>query len=90
MSEGELPIKIDGLNIDKVYENFVRQIAGNDLQTETTDETLAESVDRDERRKELTKQIENLQAKMRKEKQLNKQVEMNAEIKKLKKALEEL
>ena len=90
MSENELPIKIDGLNIDKVYENFVRQIAGNDLQTETTDETLAESVARDERRKELTKQIENLQAKMRKEKQLNKQVEMNAEIKKLKKALEEL
>ena len=90
MKEGELPIKIDGLNIDKVYENCVRQIAGNVLETETTDETLAESVARDERRKELTKQIENLQSKMRKEKQLNKQVELNTEIKKLKKALEEL
>jgi len=90
LNESELPIKIDGLNIDKVYENFVRQIAGDILPTEMTDETLAESVARDERRKELTKQIENLQAKMRKEKQLNKQVELNAEIKKLKKALEEL
>lgn len=89
LPENDLPLKIDGLNVDTVYENFVRQIAGSVLQTETTDETLAESVARAERRKELTRQIENLQAKIRKEKQLNKQVEMNAEIKKLKKALEE-
>ena len=89
LPESELPLKIDGLNIDKVYENFVRQIAGDALQTDTG-ETLKESVERDERRQQLEKQITALQAKVRKEKQLNKQVQLNAELKKLRKELEEL
>ncbi len=90
LEEAALPLKIDGLNIDKVYENFVRQIAGETLQTTTTDETLAESVARDEKRKSLEKQIDTLQAKVRKEKQLNLQMKMNRDLKKLKKELEEL
>ena len=89
LSESELPLKIDGLNIDKVYENFVRQIAGAALQTDTG-ETLKESVERDERRQQLEKQITVLQAKVRKEKQLNKQVQLNTELKKLRKELEEI
>ena len=31
MKEAALPLKLDGLNTDKVYENFVRQIAGEAL-----------------------------------------------------------
>lgn len=89
LEESELPLKIDGLNIDKVYENFVRQIAGDALQTEKQ-ESLRDSVDRDNRRQELKKQIEALQMKVRKEKQLNKQVQLNTELKKLKKELEDL
>lgn len=89
LEESELPLKIEGLNIDKVYENFVRQIAGDALQAEKT-ETLKESVDRDNRRQELQKQIAVLQQKVRKEKQLNKQVQLNTELKKLKKELEDL
>ena len=89
LQESELPLKIDGLNIDKVYENFVRQIAGDALQTDTG-ETLKESVERDERRQQLEKQITALQAKVRKEKQLNKQVQLNTELKKLRKELEAL
>ena len=89
LPESELPLKIDGLNIDKVYENFVRQIAGDALQTDTG-ETLKESVERDERRQQLEKQITSLQAKVRKEKQLNKQVQLNTELKKLRKELEAL
>ena len=89
LPEEELPLKIDGLNIDKVYENFVRQIAGDALQTDTG-ETLKESVERDERRQQLEKQITALQAKVRKEKQLNKQVQLNTELKKLRKELEAL
>lgn len=85
----ELTLKLDGLNIDKVYENFVRQIAGNALGTENS-ESLKESVERDIRRKQLEKQIAGLQSKMRKEKQLNRQMQLNAEIRKLKKELEEL
>lgn len=87
MEESELPLKVDGLNIDKVYENFVRQIAGETLISEDS-KTLKESVERDIRRQELQKQITALQVKVCKEKQLNKQVQLNAELKKLKKELE--
>ena len=89
LEESELPLKIKGLNIDKVYENFVRQIAGNALQAEKM-ESLKESVDRDVRRQNLQKQVAALQKKVRKEKQLNKQVQLNTELKKLKKKLEDL
>lgn len=87
MEETELPLKIDGLSIDKVYENFVRQIAGEALQAENH-ESLKDSVQRDNRRQELEKQIAVLQQKVRKEKQFNKQMYLNAELKKLKKELE--
>lgn len=89
LEETNLPLKIDGLSIDKVYENFVRQIAGDVLQTKKQ-ESLKDSVDRDNRRQELQKQITALQLKVRKEKQLNKQVRLNIELKKLKKELEDL
>ena len=89
MKEAALPLKLDGLNTDKVYENFIRQIAGEAL-TSGTGETLKESVERDRRRQELQKQITALQVKVRRERQLNKQVQLNTELKKLKKALEEL
>ena len=87
--ESELPLKVDGLSIDRVYENFVRQIAGDALQGESA-ESLKESVERDARRQELQKQITALQAKVRKEKQLNKQVQLNADLKRMRKELEEL
>lgn len=89
LPEDELPLKVEGLSVDKVYENFVRQIAGDALRAEDgKTESLKESVERDTRRQELEKQIAALQTKVRKEKQLNKQVQLNAELKKLKKELE--
>ena len=88
--EDELPLKLSGLNVDAVYENFVRQIAGDKLKTETAGESLKESVDRSEQKQQLEKKIATLQAKIRKEKQLNKQMQMNIELKKLKKELEVL
>lgn len=91
LPEIELPLKVEGLSIDKVYENFVRQIAGDALRSEEgKTESLKESVERDNRRQELEKQVAALQTKVRKERQLNKQVQLNAELKKLKKELEEL
>lgn len=71
LPEEDLPLKLEGLNIDKVYENFVRQIGGEALTT-TGEETLQQSVERDIHRQELQKQIAALQTKVRKEKQLNK------------------
>lgn len=89
MTEDELPLKLEGLNVDAVYENFVYQIAGDTLQT-NENESLQDAVERDEKIKNLKKQIEVLQAKIRKEKQLNVQMRLNSELKKLKKELEVL
>lgn len=88
LPEAELPLKVEGLSTDAVYENFVRQIAGGALGAGGT-ESLKEAVERDARRQELQKRIDALQAKVRKEKQLNKQVQLNDELKRLKKELEE-
>ena len=87
MPEDELQLRIDGLNMDTVYESLVRQIAGDKLLSESG-ESLKESVERDEKKKQLEKQIAALESKMRKEKQLNRQMEMNAELKRLRKEKE--
>ena len=84
MPEDELQLRIDGLNMDTVYESLVRQIAGDKLQAESG-ESLKESVERDEKKKLLEKQIAAWESKMRREKQLNRQMEMNAELKRLRK-----
>lgn len=85
MEPSALPLKLDGLNTDKVYENFVRQIAGETLSG--TGETLKESVERDARRKELQKQIAALEKKIHRERQFNKQVELNGQLKNLREDL---
>ena len=89
MPEDELQLHIDGLNMDAVYESLVRQIAGDKLLSESG-ESLKESVERDEKKKQLEKQIAALENKMRKEKQLNRRMEMNAELKKLQREITEL
>ena len=89
MQEEKLQLTINGLNMDTVYESFVRQIAGDKLQTDSS-ESLRESVERDEKKKQLEKQITALEKKMRREKQLNRQIEMNAELKRLKSSLRQL
>ena len=88
MPEEELPLKMEGLDLDAVYENFVRQVAGDVLQQAKAGENLKASIARDDEIQKLKKQIEKLQAKLRKEKQLNRQMEINAEIKCLRKDLE--
>ena len=89
MNEEELLLKIDGLNVDTVYENFVYQIAGDTLQV-GENESLQDAVERDEKIKNIKKQIDILQEKIRKETQLNVQVKINGELKIVKKELEEL
>lgn len=89
MPEDELHLHIDGLNMDAVYESLVRQIAGDKLQTDSS-ESLKESVERDEKKKQLEKRISVLENKMKKEKQLNRRMEINAELKKSKKELFEI
>ena len=85
--ENELQFRVDGLSMDAVYESLVRQVAGAALQAEI-EESLRLSVERDEKRRQIEKQIVALESKMRREKQLNRRVEINGEIKKLRKELD--
>lgn len=90
MNERDLPLKVDGLNLDAVYENFVRQLTGDALRSCETEESLQDAVRRSVQRTQLEKQVAALQAKIRRERQLNKQTELNSKLKQLKKELGEL
>ena len=89
MEANHFPLHMEGHSLDAVYENFVRQVAGESLAPAGA-ESLHESVERDLRRQQLQKQITALENKIRKEKQLNRQVELNAELKKLRKESAEI
>lgn len=89
VAESDLTLKIEGLNLDSVYENFIRQIAGQTLATRKN-EPLKLSVERDRERKKLEKQIAALENKRKAEVQFNKQVEINKQVKELKDKLNKL
>lgn len=90
LEKTELIVKLEGLNLDDVYENLVRQIAGDKLQSGNVTKSLKQSVERDKEIETLKKQINILQGKIRKEKQLNKQIGLNTELKKLRNKLEKI
>lgn len=73
--------------MDAAYENFVYQIAGKALQKKEN-QSLQEAVEKAEKVKILNRQIEVLEAKIRREKQFNVQVKLSDELKELKKELE--
>lgn len=89
MEEDDLPVKLEGLDIDSVYENYVKQIAGDKLKAASVGETLKDIVAREDEKEVLRKQIATFKAKIKKEKQLNKQMQFNDELKILKKKIEE-
>lgn len=86
MDEGLLPAHLDGLSMDAVYENFVRQIAGESL-TDKNCTTLKESVEQQKRREQIKKQIAALETKIRKEKQPKKKFELVQELNELKESI---
>ena len=87
LDEDDLPVHLEGLTLDAVYENFVRQIAGDVLGAgENT--SLKDSVEQQKQREQLEKQIATLEAKIRKEKQPKKKFEMVHELKNLKRKKE--
>ena len=83
----ELQFRFEGLNLDAVYESLVRQIAEGRL---GSDGDINEAVDRDKRRQELERDIAALERKLLRERQFNRQVELNGELRRLKKELEGL
>ena len=89
LDEDDLPVHFEGLTLDAVYENFVRQIAGDSLGTgEST--SLKDSVEQQKRREQLKKQIAALEVKIRKEKQPKKKFELVQVLNALKKQSEEI
>lgn len=89
LDEDDLPVHLEGLTLDAVYENFVRQIAGDALGAgEST--SLKDSVEQQKQREQLEKQIATLEAKIRKEKQPKKKFEMVQQAKVLQKTVQSI
>ena len=84
MAEDALPLRVEGLTLDAVYESFVRQVAGERLAEAGAAESLREAVEKADRRRKLEKQIAALEKKMLAEKQFNRVVQMNSELMRLK------
>ena len=80
-------IAIKGLNLDTVWENIVTHIGEIEV---AEGNTLAEQIKVEDVRTKLKSQIASLTQKLNKEKQFNRQMEINAEIKSLKKQLSNL
>lgn len=86
MNEDDLPVHLEGLTMDAVYGNFVRQIAGEVLADENGT-TLKESVEQQKQRERIERQIATLEAKIRKEKQPKKKFELYQTVEILKERL---
>lgn len=76
----------EGIDLNIVYENIVRSVTNISKQDNNIDEELEKS----KRLKEMQKEIERLENKIKSEKQFNKKVELNLELNKIKNELEEL
>ena len=87
VNTGELSLRVEGLSMEAAYEGFVRQIAGEQL---ACGGRLKEDVERAKKRQQLEKQIAALEKKIANEKQFNRQVEMNGELKQLQVELDNL
>ncbi len=86
MPENDIDLFVDGLNLDSIYENFIRQIAGSKLKSASS-ENLVVDIEAEQRRAKIERQIAQLEAKRRKEKQFNRQMGLSVEIKKLREML---
>ena len=84
MLEDELILDIEGLNMDAVWDNFIIQIGGVELEQGND---LAEQIAVDERKEKLIKEIEKLEKQERNEKQPNKKFELAQKVKALKEKL---
>jgi hypothetical protein len=86
----EKEFNFNDTNLEKVYQNIVKQFLTNiDIDT-TKDIDFKQSIEIDNKITKLNKQIEVLKGKINREKQFNKKTELNKELKKLKKELKTL
>ena len=88
-TEAELSLRLEGLTLDAVYENMVRQIAGTSLKCGIGNEelSLGETIALNEKREKLQKEIARLEKLAWAEKQPKKKYELVQEITKLKRRI---
>lgn len=82
----KIDFNFNGIDLNAVYENIIRSVTNISEQSNNIDEEL----EKDKKLKEVQKEIERLESKMKSEKQFNKKVELNKNILELKKQKEEL
>lgn len=85
----DLPLKLEGLDMDAVYENLIRQIAGEKLITNQKETTLQEAYAKSVMREKLLKQITALEKKAWNEKQPKRKMELSQQIQQLRNELME-
>jgi len=85
----QLSLRLEGLNLDQIYEGFLLQIAGDNLQKQE-EEDLESAINRTQEIEKLQKAIERLKNKIPREKQFNQQVKLNGKLRKLELELEML
>lgn len=83
MKYNDLSLKIEGLNLNRIYENFILQISGGKLQLEYGSD-IKEAISKVKEQEKLEAYIVNLETKIRNEKQFNQQVKLMAELRKAK------
>lgn len=81
----QLSLRMEGYSTDAVYESFIRQIGGGLIADK--DRPIGEAVALMEQRNKLQREIASLQKKVDNEKQFNRRVEMNNQLKRLIKEL---
>lgn len=82
----KIDFNFNGIDLNVVYENIIRSVTNISEQSNNIDEELKKG----KKLKEVQKEIERLENKMKAEKQFNKKVELNKNILELKKQKEEL
>lgn len=87
IKQENLELKIEGLNLDQVYESFIQQI-GQDQIIVDKDEGLKRAVEQSKERDKLKRKIHLMEKKIAKEKQFKKQVSMVSELRQLKAQLD--
>ena len=83
----DLTLPFDGLTMDRLYESFLLQVAGDRLQREAGDD-IQEAVEKDIQREKLVRRIQKLENKIRNERQFNRQVGLMAELREAQAQLE--
>lgn len=86
-NEEEISLKLSGLDLGSVWDNFVTQVSGINVQTGNT---LEEQINVETEKEKLRKQIAELELRARKEVQAKKKFEMVKLIKQYKEKLEEM